>query len=637
MSNTTLIDDIKNSEPELFRSKIENLNEEELRTVIFEFPLEETIRIKAIERYDELYGTETVEIVNKLNGCYQLSGTKLIENYLYKLCTHSSISAFLKLEVAKSLLSFDESLEESDEDDEEGLVEINNQKIIEKNKIRKERGYKALDYVCYDLEGLATPCKIEAVFMLMCSECFKNSANSYFLEIISDDKINCDYRYKTILSLEKRDVSIPDKSFFVRNACLTFIFDVRNMTMYRILSSQLLLQKYIIGEEFIENRIKVENILLTFAMDNELDYNLRADAADTLLSLGSGEQKSRAREIILLLGRVNGEIKTVFDNAQNVHSNEIETSVINILEFLSSIQLTVVNGEDINFPYVNEKIENMMKAQIVIDECKKCSNCNPKPNLTDTDIVFCSEECNIQYQSHSKIRIAMNRIFMDRVLYSKFNSTLVNIILKIWTYITQNKHEDQMKARLLQELEEMSGTCTSGYATRLVNVLSGYDEEFSVRISWEDQIIANVSGRLNARVRKISEPDSIYFREKLRDVIALQLYSNEDIRQNIVDTITSSDKNTDQPAMNVIIDKFLSIKSQDDIVQCIEQFSEDVISEMSLPSSQYRNRQNFLLFFRSNMSSIRQEMYEEFKTYISDNDYDLYFRKAIFVYEGENY
>jgi hypothetical protein len=59
-----------------------------------------------------------------------------------------------------------------------------------------------------------------------------------------------------------------------------------------------------------------------------------------------------------------------------------------------------------------------------------------------------------------------------------------------------------------------------------------------------------------------------------------------------------------------------------------------VLEEMIIDTHHYHMRSNFLKFFRENIPSIRQEMYEEFKDYMEDTDYDLYFRKAIFKYEG---
>ena len=59
-----------------------------------------------------------------------------------------------------------------------------------------------------------------------------------------------------------------------------------------------------------------------------------------------------------------------------------------------------------------------------------------------------------------------------------------------------------------------------------------------------------------------------------------------------------------------------------------------ILDEMTLPVRFYDKRGHFLAFFRKHISFIREDMYKEFKDYISDQDYDLFFRKAIMHYEG---
>jgi hypothetical protein len=200
-----------------------------------------------------------------------------------------------------------------------------------------------------------------------------------------------------------------------------------------------------------------------------------------------------------------------------------------------------------------------------------------------------------------------------------------------------------MKKRLLEELEEMSGTCSSGYATRLVNIISGFGE-FNIRISWEDQIIANFSGRLNALVRSIGSNSSVFRKEKLNDVVLLWFSKNtelwNEIKENLekeskLETDSKLDKKSIQVSIPEIIEKFLSENREEKIETCIEYFSECVLNEMALSSSNHSERQNFLLFFRTYMSSIREELYTEFKDLVEDNDFDLYFRKAIMKYEGD--
>ena len=83
-----------------------------------------------------------------------------------------------------------------------------------------------------------------------------------------------------------------------------------------------------------------------------------------------------------------------------------------------------------------------------------------------------------------------------------------------------------------------------------------------------------------------------------------------------------------------VIDEFLKINKDEKIEICLEDFFNSVIEEMTENSQNFSNRQSFLLFFRSNMLNIRENMYEEFKDHITDTDFDLYIRKAISVYEG---
>ena len=84
-----------------------------------------------------------------------------------------------------------------------------------------------------------------------------------------------------------------------------------------------------------------------------------------------------------------------------------------------------------------------------------------------------------------------------------------------------------------------------------------------------------------------------------------------------------------------LVDDILS--SERKIDECLAEFQSNVISEISVESSNYIDRKNFLLFLRSHMSSIREELYGEFREFVSDTDFDLAIRRAIYNYEGCNY
>ena len=682
---TTKVDDILDTDD--ICENIEDDNNDSLIEKIMNLSLPIDKRIIAIEQYyqNKDIGDNAIEVINTLAGMYQMSGSRIIEQFFYTLCTSSSISSFLKVEIAKNLINYEEISNSFDDQ----YKEENMTQLQERNNKRKELGYDALNQVCMNLEETPTPCRTEAITTLMECKRFEKEADSYFCTLVNDQNIECDFRYKTILSLENKTAEFiryeiidmfddkefvkefyeklqknittlfpkykpksddfrfwrevlrrlsydelrfvykekyPDKECsldkFIKNAQLAFLFDINNYTYYKILSGQYLLQKCSLVSSI---SFSVQERILSFAQDNELDYNRRADAADVLLRLGSKSMQENGRAIIIELGCIDGQIRTVFDNAQNVHSEEVEESVSEALEFLSTIPIHTIDKTPIDFNYVNTQVENMLKKKE--EELK-----NNTPNLPYSDLSH-----QIEKEKIERIRLAMNRIQMDRALYSKFNSSLLNILLKVWTYMVGDEENFQeMCSRLLEELEEMSHTCSSGYASRLINVISGFGN-FNIRISFEDQIIANFIGRLNSKVRYIQSDDSPFRKERLNDVIELWLNSknNEELKKSLETELNPNNNIDTKPNLNDIINKFLSTDKEEKIENCINNFAELVFNEMMLSSSNYRARQNFALFFRTYVGAIREEMYEEFKEFLSDTDFDLYMRKALMSYEGD--
>ncbi len=690
---TTEVDLLLNKE----ECSIENTEilEDKLDRIVTDLSYSLDKRIIALEKYYELNGDNAIEIIRTLSSMYQMSGSKLIERFFYNICSKALISPFIKVEAAKSLLDYEET------GDKDRIEEIN-----ENNEKRKILGYKALEHVCYDLSAMPAPCRVEAIFLLMKSEAARDNADFYFKEFIRTDDIECEFRYSSILSLEKigaddmrdelyeyssneevlqqifthltqwmvpsmkktkrncyyilfrlsyEDIKIiyqkmlPDKEcgkdWFIKSAQLAFLFHTKMPVYFCNLSGQYLLKNCKLKEEEREN---VQKRILDFAEDQELDYNLRADAADILLRFGSDVFKQAGRKIIMQLGRVNGSVRTVFDNAQNVHTEEVEESVVEILEFLSTFSLYNVNGNPVDFDYVNAHIEKMLKEEInriqkgrelgetIETSCKYC-----KCHIDESsEFKFCSDVCDSFYIRNDKIAVAMKRIFMDRALYSKFNNSLLNILLKIYTYIQMQEDitdiKQELYKRMLQELEAMSGTCSSGFASRLVNIISGFGN-FNIRISFEDQIISNFIGRLNAKARTITSPNSIFRFDKVEDVVELWILNDvkNEIRSHIEMKLNPEGLTEKKPTIRDIVKEFLSENREEKIEECVEYFAESVFNEMMIKSSKSYERRSFGLFFRTYMPEIRQELADEFKEFISETDFDLFFRKAIMMYEGE--
>ena len=558
-------------------------------------------RIEILDNYFLRNENGAIEVLRQLNSMWYMCGIKAIENFFLALCHSTKISSILKLSVAKS------------------LGESTN-KLVVKNALLSILGTSETEL---DTGNLPTPCRIEAIELLMkYSESSLDIIMFHIENFLRDSKIEEEFKYKTILNLENlsstwiRDQLLElfhnkdfvkyifiickdlirqefpkfvpevdnedffellllrmnyDKlveiyklygqspnnyDFFICKSQLCFIHQPENSIFYKILSAQYLLQKC-----SIENRDEIENILLTIAENPLNTENERADAADTLLQLGREELKTRGRNIIVSLGIGNKEHNTLYTNSQNVHNNEVEDSISELLEFFANQSTLLVNRIPITFTQVRKNIETLGGTT-------------------------------------ENIQLSLNRIYLDRALYSKYNISLETILVKLWSYIKNHKNEKELHKRLLQELEDMSGTCSTGFASRLVNVVSGFGD-FNIRISWEDQIVANFTGRLNAKARNIQVEESIFRTKYYQDVIGLQ---NDD---------------------------------NDDIKDIIESFSQCVLEELSIKSSEPYRRKNFNLFFKCSMEDIRDEMYQEFCEFLDDTTFDLYFRKALMHYEGE--
>lgn len=692
----------------------EELDYDDLQSVVMDLSAPIDKRLEALTLCYDQDQHRAVECLSTLVSQYQMSGIKNLEVFLRGMCEVVDLPSFFRLEAAKALLEYEELEDDPEDGNEEwaALTRIQNEAVRDRNKVRHQIGAAGLEAICVTMGEMPTPCRVEAVCLLMEYPEHKTTTERCFRLLINDTSIECDFRYKSILNLEHlggksmrmrlvdefsdKDfvASVYEKfsaliskefpkfkpstsslaffqlliehlsydqvlntfrdrfpsavhlyEFFLYEAQLSFMSTDTNYTSYRILAAQYLLQKF---SPDLETRAHIQGVLLGFARDLELDYNLRADATDVLMQLGDTDMKDAGRKIILELGQSNGNVVTVFDNAQNVHTSEVEASVAEVLEFFASMQVLKISDTPINFSYVHRQVTEMLK-KLKLDRAKKnahqgeskviCEYCgsgvlNGK-EFVDGESRFYSKECMESKQRDDRIVLALNRIEMDRALYSRYNSTLVNILLKVWTYLKGHEHEEEMKKRLLEELEEMSGTCSSGFASRLINVISGFGE-FSIRISWEDQIKANFFGRLSAAARRIADKDSIFTKDPyLTDLVMLCL--NEDQAAAGKDSAKAhilEEFKDEVPSQKQVVDAYLCESRESRIQGCLDQLRESVLSEMTIVSSLSSRRQYFSLFLRSHVAFIREEMYAEFKEFMDDTTFDLYMRKALMHYEG---
>ena len=472
------------------------------------------------------------ELLAGLMGMYQFAQTKALADYLEAISQLHVVPMTSRIDCAKSLPSSDAYRLVSD------LISLD------------------------DFRTLPTPVRVDVLMYLSDSPVHRGLARDELKRILLDSTLDPLFRYKVILGVETHFLSTvtvvsrrrrraapraelaptseeteKKKEAFLEMApelCLQFLGHTPTDLAYRVLACQYLFEKCQPTDDHVRT---AETFLFSVVESSEHLDDLRADACDVLMQYGSEDARQKARDWVMEIGGGQQVRTNLYRNTQNVHIRSIEQSVQTIVDRLAVYYPT--NGKTYTFSEAFEQVKT--RAEEEKDE-----------------------------EVRGAVEGALVRISIDRAVYGTSMMTLGTLLSKVWTFIQDSEHRDELESRLLEELVDSYRKCSSGYASRLVNALSGFSDDMSLMISFEDQIVANLEARLNQRIMAMEN-------------------------------------------------------------SCVR---DQILEEMTIPVIDYHKRLAFLTFFRQHISKIRQEMYEEFHTHMDDTDFDFNFRKAIIHYEG---
>ena len=583
LAENPLNNDAGTSGPIKYRDKfIDEISIDDLILIVKDNSNTPRLRFGCMARMAQEFQGQMNEIIEGVRNSYLYSGSTGLQKTLEFMAVGCpNVAAMTRYQVCQTLIHVaEQTIKKEDEDELEDFREM--------NMVRFKQAGDTLGEFCEKyFDELPSPSKIECVFKFLKVEYHFRHFDRFVRSFLDLPDIKSDYKYKALLGIEKKALNLTGASNFfwrrhvrelregeaaaevreeeayemspefvtyrknlLQTLLKTFIYFLQNPEVeinYRILAAQNCLVKTYISPE---DERTAQGILLNFMSEEhkaELTDQQLADVADVLLQARDPEVKTRARDMIKNLGFKGGKGKSIFDNAQNVHTKEIEKSVIEILEHLNTLPMARKDGDEsdyIDFEFVCDDLQRKMTTA----------------------------EYFLDGERRDGVVISLKRIELDRALYSKMSCTLEKILLRVWSYISRNDYKEELFKRLLEELVDMAGWCSSGYAFRLLNTLSGFGE-FSVRISFTDQIVANFQARFTARINAL--PEEVEDKEKE--------YTKSDIMNGF--TVTMDE----DPEL----------------------------------------RRKFLNFFMVHMPHIREEMWPEFKDHMTDTDFDLSFRKAI--------
>jgi hypothetical protein len=281
-------------------------------------------------------------------------------------------------------------------------------------------------------------------------------ARAFLLSLVTLENIPEKSRFECITGIERQNISQKKIKYLVSVGMLRIVETWSIGSMYWLVASQTILS-------YNKHVDKIGFLLADVALTAE-NENTRADAADILLRCGDDALKEVGQSVIDQLG------KGVYtENAQNVHVRSIERSC-------------------------EENIDRLML-------------CTPNLKSFEESI----SEFLEKYNSHSlasKVSSALDRVAADRAMYSNHQLSLSSIFRRVWAFISSSEHRSEMIERLIEELADAEGLCSSGFMARMVNALSGFSG-FGVGIDFNDQIAAHFAARLNEAIKSDEECDLI--------------------------------------------------------------------------------------------------------------------------------
>ena len=419
-----------------------------------------------------------------------------------------------------------------------------------------------------------------------------NSPSQYLLNrlceiwkvVILDTILQEDFRYKLLQSLcNSVEDNIDDKlKFSFSEIALCNNWDDYRYYMY-------IIQFIIRSNNLLTSHL---DILYNLISARQLNSNAKADIADFFLGIKENyssnilpedidNYKQLGKEILEKISFEEGGPRTFYNNSQNIHKVDVDSTINPFIEKLLNVNITIPSNEDEYDDFVDE----------VVDKIK--------------------DYCSTFYPPENQIRVigAINRFILDNTLYSKYSVSLLNLLIRSYYFIDSHEHKEELMKRLCEELCDMADTCTTGHIGRLVNIFSGYD--VTVTIPVEEEVKSCVYARLTHIIG--DKP------EEIRDLIFDCMGFSDEIRSREKTVIDSSQsligtKSTYINENGVRVDFILEEK--------------DIIKDQLI----HKTEDPEVLFYRllgKDLSLLLDELRKEYSSIISEQELDTYFRKAV--------
>lgn len=476
--------------------------------VIMDFGLPTDYRIKAMNQYYANEAFDSSGLINRILALFTVFNSYTVQTFLEEMCApQSDLDPVLKLQVGKVLA----------DNEQEIAVPI------------LTKLYPTIDNSTVKVDVLIKMSKFD-------------SGHPFVMEalgaMILNPRMDPAWRYRTLATFATPSMlKTSEEAFlpFYRH----FMADPQSSIICVLTAAQFILPRIgnrnrvtnhddvldlVESEPLVSEQYQILARVYEIALNRKIPLGQRSTAVDILLSW---PEFGCSREMLLnLIGGGTARGGNIYSDSQNAHSTTITKSVILIVDQIFEEVATPTTGLPESIGEAEGKAEGKVGKSIVQQSREltieqTAALCT---SIKEAWEEFASRKSSpVTIEAERKVvHDALERIRIDKTLYGKSKVSIIQTLNLIWFGLLTTQDG---KDRLLNEFQEMNYaqddlTCSFGFISRIVNVLSGYDERYTVKISFRDQIIANYQARMNYRIKSI--PD-----EELRSTILMEMGEKE--------------------------------------------------------------------------------------------------------------
>lgn len=200
--------------------------------------------------------------------------------------------------------------------------------------------------------------------------------------------------------------------------------------------------------------------------------------------------------------------KTIYKDTQSVHNSDINNSVLQ-----ACIEL-INDKQKYSCDNLNEVITRFESLNVTRDVDISLDD---KPVNKELEVAFDKTKNN----SLKIVYMSLDNIIHDptffRVKGGRF--TLYNVFASLYDYIIHSPHVTELLYRLIDEMIDMYKYCTTGYMSRLINVIQGYSGDmYNIKLSSYTRTKAVIFKQLQEYI----DGDSVLLDKFVEDILSIE-------------------------------------------------------------------------------------------------------------------